>query len=262
MQKAGLLAALALTVAVAIYAYPKADRSGSVPARIGGIGTEHDSSQPTPLDKLKAATRVGVPAQDSVLPPPRVMEQVKQEIQARPFASETVTPRQTSGVQNAADAAGLDKLARKLPGSVGQSGTAGGSAVTPVVATPLASPQPASTELLPSQPTASQPAQPQPAQTQPSTLVIPAASAIGAAAASTVATGATPSAADIKPNEELTSQAKAAETKSVDDGKPARAGAQERRRAINRDGGSAPRNAAIVNRAVRHTSVFNRNDGM
>ena len=92
MQKAGLLTALALTVVVAVYAYPKPNR-GVTAAKIGSIGAERDSSQPTPLDKLKAATKVGVNPQDAqaTLPPPKVMDNVKLEIQARPAANDNVT---------------------------------------------------------------------------------------------------------------------------------------------------------------------------
>ena len=116
MQKAGLLTALAVTVAVAIYAYPKTDRRSAAFAPVDALGLERDGSQPTPLEKLKAATRVGVAPQElqPTLPPPRVMESVKHEIQARPSAIDTAAavPRDS----------GIDKLAARLPAADGQAG--------------------------------------------------------------------------------------------------------------------------------------------
>lgn len=118
MQKAGLLTALALTVVVAVYAYPKPDK-GATAARITTIGAERDSTQPTPLDKLKAATRVGVNPQDTqaTLPPPRVMESVKQQIQTRPPAHDPAAAalKPAGATESANDKSGIDKLAAKLP---------------------------------------------------------------------------------------------------------------------------------------------------
>lgn len=117
MQKAGLLTALALTVVVAVYAYPKSDRSGTV-AKIGSLGTDRDSAQSTPLDKLKAATKVGINPQEmqAILPPPKVMDSVKHEIQTRPAGgdNDTVAPKAASAAESQNVKSGIDKLVTKL----------------------------------------------------------------------------------------------------------------------------------------------------
>ena len=150
MQKAGLLTALALTVVVAVTAYPKSDRGGTA-ARIANIGTERDSAQPTPLDKLKAAARVGVNPQDrhATLPPPRVMESVRLEIQTRPPANDhaAVAPKpanttEVTSDKTGSDKTGIEKLAAKLPPSA--------ETVLPITAAPQAAPTQLSTIVLPS----------------------------------------------------------------------------------------------------------------
>jgi hypothetical protein len=144
MQKAGLFTALAMTVAVAAYAYPKSDRSDTV-AKIGSIGSERDGSQPTPLDKLKAATKVGINPQDMqvALPPPKVMDSVKQEIQTRSAAADTVTvgPKAASAVESQTAKSGIDKLAAKLAPSP--------EAPLPITAVPHSAPTQASTIAIP-----------------------------------------------------------------------------------------------------------------
>lgn len=144
MQKAGLLTALALTVVVAVYAYPKSDRSGAV-AKIGIIGTDRDSAQSTPLDKLKAATKVGISPQDlqATLPPPKVMDSVKQEILTRAVVSDniTVAPKAANVVESQNAKSGIDKLAAKLAPSP--------EAPLPITAAPHAAPTQASTIAVP-----------------------------------------------------------------------------------------------------------------
>jgi hypothetical protein len=234
MQKVGLMAALAVTVAVAVYTYPKSDRS--VAARVAAFGAERDSSQPAPLDKLKAATRSGVNAQDglAVLPAPRVMDSVKQEIQARQPgpAGMPVAAKPAPAADSAIGNAGIDKLASKLPAVVEPAVQPGGQKAIPITAV-------------------------SPASSAASTLVVPRT--VGP---SGVSIAAPPAAA-------ITPVASARDDVVPSDAKPAspavkseKAAKTERRRVTQRDTVSAPRQAPATTQLSRQTSLMRRNEGL
>jgi hypothetical protein len=192
MQKASLIAALALTIGAAYFAYPK---SGTPSIRKIAISPA-DQEELTALEKLRLATKGGglaVEAQ-SVLPAPRVVDHVKQEIQTRPAAA-VETVRAKSDNATAANA-----TAAPGPGTAVSASPPMRSGIT---GTTLASPPAAASEVpssgieklaarLPAQaePPAAIVAAPSPAATGPAKLLLP----------STAGTVATPTRAALAPD--------------------------------------------------------------
>lgn len=135
MQKAGLLAALIGTVGLTVYAYPGADKRTRALIQ-SQIEADREGLTLSALDKLKATTRPEHPAgrveaslvqPPATLPAPRVMGEVRQELQARslaadkpatPPAVQPVVVRPTAAMQAGpagGGANGIEKLAARLP---------------------------------------------------------------------------------------------------------------------------------------------------
>lgn len=121
MQKIILFAALTATVGLTVYAYPTGDKHAAFSLKGPVSLADRDGPVPTGLDKLKVATRpdlvsaqprVSASELQVVLPAPRVMDSVRQEINTRPVQP---APPPQPITADRTDANTIDKLAARLP---------------------------------------------------------------------------------------------------------------------------------------------------